>query len=125
MAKKANNRITRINEEVKHELSYILRELKDPRIPLLTSVVQTEVTTDLKHCTIYISILGDDVDHEEAVAGLKSSSGFIRKELARRLNLRNTPELHFVMDHSIEYGVRMSKLIEEVNHPGEPTKEEE
>jgi ribosome-binding factor A len=117
MGRKGNNRITRINEEVKHELSYIIRNLKDPRVPALTSIIDIDVTTDLKHCNIYISVLGTDEEVEAAKEGLKHSSGFIRRELASRLNLRNTPELHFVMDHSIEYGIKMSKLIDDVNHP--------
>lgn len=114
MRRKGNNRITRINEEVRHELSYIIRELKDPRVPAMTSVVRTDVTPDLKHCTVYISVFGSEEENAEAKAGLKSSTGFIRREMAKRINLRNTPELHFVMDNSIEVGVNMTKLIDDV-----------
>ena len=122
--KKNNNRITRINEEIRHELSMIIsRELKDPRINPMTSILRVETTTDLKHCNIYASILGDNESIENTKAGLKSSSGFIRNELAKRLNLRNTPELHFVIDHSIEYGINMSKLIDEVIRHDEGDKE--
>ena len=98
---------TRINGEVQRELSVIIRELKDPRI--------VEVTPDLKFCKVYISVLGDEEAKAETMAGLKSAAGFIRRELARTVNLRNTPELKFVMDQSIEYGMKMSKLIDEVN----------
>ena len=122
--KKTNNRITRINEEVRHELSTIIgRELKDPRINSMTSVVRVETTPDLKYCKIFVSVLGDDENQKETLEGLKSSTGFIRNELAKRINLRNTPELHFVLDHSIEYGVHMSKLIDDI-HKDDDKKDE-
>lgn len=112
---KKNNRITKINEELKHELSNILRAgVKDPRISPLASVLAVETTSDLKHCKIYISVLGNVDEQKSTEEGLKSSTGFIKKELARSVNLRQTPELHFVLDHSIEYGVKMSKLIDDV-----------
>lgn len=106
---------TRINGEVHRELSRIIsREIKDPRIHPMTSVVEVEVTPDLKYCKAFISVLGDEKAQEDTMAGLKSAVGFIRKELARSVNLRNTPELIFVMDQSIEYGVNMSKKISDV-----------
>ena len=105
---------TRINGEVQRELSNIIRELKDPRVGIMTSVTAVEVTPDLKYCKAYISVLGDDETKAETLAGLKSAAGFIRRELARTVNLRNTPEIKFVMDESIEYGMRMSKLIDDV-----------
>ena len=106
---------TRINGEVQRELCNIIRELKDPRVGIMTSVTHVEVTPDLKYCKAYVSVLGDDEAKAETMAGLKSAAGFIRRELARTVNLRNTPELKFVMDQSIEYGMKMSKLIDEVN----------
>ena len=105
---------TRINWEVQRELSNIIRELKDPRVGIMTSVTAVEVTPDLKYCKAYISVLGDDETKAETLAGLKSAAGFIRRELARTVNLRNTPEIKFIMDESIEYGMRMSKLIDDV-----------
>ena len=106
---------TRVNMEVQRELSEILgRGLKDPRIHPMTSVVAVEVTPDLKYCKAYISVLGDEEAVRETLAGLKSGVGYIRRELARRINLRNTPELTFILDQSIEYGVHMSHLIDEV-----------
>ncbi|MCI9101927.1 MAG: 30S ribosome-binding factor RbfA [Lachnospiraceae bacterium] len=106
---------TRVNMEVQRELSEILgRGLKDPRIHPMTSVVAVEVTPDLKYCKAYISVLGDEEAVRETLAGLKSGVGYIRRELARRVNLRNTPELTFILDQSIEYGVNMSHLIDEV-----------
>lgn len=106
---------TRINGEVLKELSRIIsREIKDPRIHPMTSVVEVEVTPDLKFCKAYISVLGDKKAQEDTMAGLKSAMGFIRRALASSVNLRNTPELIFVMDQSIEYGVNMSKKISDV-----------
>ncbi|MBP5595577.1 MAG: 30S ribosome-binding factor RbfA [Pseudobutyrivibrio sp.] len=108
----------RINEEVMRELSNIIRlEVKDPRISPVTSVVSVEVAPDLKTCKAYISVLGDDEAVKKTIEGLKSSAGFIRRELARRINLRNTPEITFVSDQSIAYAAKMSKLIDEVNAP--------
>ena len=106
---------TRINEEVLRELSNIIRgEIKDPRINPMTSVVAVEVAPDLKTCKAYISVLGDETSQQSTMKGLKSAEGYIRRELAHNLNMRNTPELTFVLDQSIEYGVQMSKKIEEV-----------
>ena len=82
---------------------------------MMISVTGVEVTPDLKFCKVYISVLGDEEAKADTMAGLKSAAGFIRRELARTVNLRNTPELKFVMDQSIEYGMKMSKLIDEVN----------
>ena len=108
---------TRINGEVLRELSRIIsREVKDPRIAPMTSVVTVEVTPDLKQCKAYISVLGDEEAQENTLTGIKSSAGFIRRELARSINLRNTPEIIFILDQSIEYGVEMSKKIDEINH---------
>lgn len=106
---------TRINGEVQRELSLIIsREIKDPRINPMTSVVAVEVAPDLKTCKAYISVLGDEKSQQDTLAGLKSAVGYIRRELARTINLRNTPEIRFVLDQSIEYGVNMSKLIDDV-----------
>lgn len=104
----------RINSEVQRELSNIIRnEMKDPRISPLTSVMEAEVAPDLKTCKAYISVLGDEEARKSTLEGLKSAEGFIRRQLAKNLNLRNTPEIRFLPDQSIEYGIHMSKLIEE------------
>ena len=101
--------------EVQRELSQIIRsEIKDPRIHPLTSVVAVEVTPDLKYCKAYISVLGNQEAKEATIRGLNSAEGYIRRQLARNLNLRNTPEIRFILDESIEYGVNMSKLIDDV-----------
>lgn len=106
---------TRINGEVLKELSNIIRsEIKDPRINPMTSVVSVEVAPDLKTCKAYISVLGDEQSQKDTITGLKSAGGYIRRELARTVNLRNTPEIKFILDQSIEYGINMSKLIDEV-----------
>ena len=106
---------TRINEEVHRELSNIIRgEIKDPRIHPMTSVVAVEVAPDLKTCKAYISVLGDEEAQKNTLAGLRSAEGYIRRTLAKNINLRNTPEIRFVLDQSIEYGVKMSKMIDEV-----------
>ena len=116
---------TRINAEVLRELSEIIRTgIKDPRIHPMTSVVSVEVTPDLKYCRAYISVLGNEDAAKATIEGLKSAEGFIRRMLAKTINLRNTPELTFVLDESIEYGVTMSKLIDEVTHK-EDKKDEE
>ena len=106
---------TRINGEVQRELANIIRGgIKDPRISPLTSVVAVEVAPDLKTCKAYISVLGDSEAQKATLAGLKSAEGCIRRELAHTVNLRNTPEIRFILDQSIEYGVHMSKIIDEV-----------
>ena len=106
----------RINGEVQRVLAEIIRgELKDPRISPLTSVVSVEVAPDLKTCKAWISVYGDEDARKATIEGLKSAEGYIRRELAGRINLRNTPEIRFIVDQSIAYGVRMSKLIDEVS----------
>ena len=106
---------TRINGEVLKELSNIIRgEIKDPRIHPMTSVVAVEVAPDLKSCKAYISVLGDEAAQKDTLAGLKSAEGYIRTKLAHTVNLRNTPQIRFILDQSIEYGVHMTRLIDEV-----------
>ncbi len=106
---------TRINGEVQRELAQIIRGgIKDPRIAPMTSVVAVEVAPDLKTCKAWISVLGDEKAQADTLAGLRSAEGFIRGRLAKTINLRNTPQITFIMDQSIAYGVNMSKRIEEV-----------
>ena len=111
---------TRINGEVLRELSNIIHGgIKDPRIHPMTSVVSVMVAPDLKTCKAYTSVLGDEAAQADTLAGLKSAEGYIRSKLARNINLRNTPEITFILDQSIEYGVNMSKRIDEVNRMDE------
>ena len=106
---------TRVNAEVQHELANLIREgIKDPRIHPMTSVAAVEVAPDLKTCRAYISVMGNEEAKNNTIAGLKSAEGYIRRQLAKNINLRNTPEIRFILDESIEYGVAMSKLIDEV-----------
>ena len=106
---------TRINGEVQKELSVIIQnEIKDPRIAPMTSVVAVEVAPDLKTCKAYISVLGNEEAAQNTLAGLKSAEGYIRRQLARTVNLRNTPEIRFILDQSSAYGVTMTKLIDDV-----------
>ena len=106
---------TRINGEVQRVLAETIRgEIKDPRISPWTSVVSVEVAPDLKSCKAWISVLGDEEARKETLEGLRSAVGFMRNKLAREINLRNTPEITFIMDQSIEYGVNMSRRIDEV-----------
>jgi len=107
-----SDRIDRISEEVKKELSKIfLENLKDPRMPSMVSVLAVKVDKDLKFAKVFVSVLGDEKAKIDAAAALKSASGFIRHEISKSLKLRNTPEFHFVIDNSIEQGVAMSTLI--------------
>ena len=106
---------TRINGEVQKVLAQIIPgEIKDPRISPLTSVVSVEVAPDLKSCKAWISVLGNEEARKATYQGLKSAEGFIKNRIAKEINLRNTPGITFIMDQSIEYGVSMSKKIDDV-----------
>ncbi len=105
----------RINNEMRKELSNLIRELKDPRIPLLTSVTAAEVTKDQKFAKIYVSVMGTDEQKQKAIDGLKNAASYLRREVGRNLKLRNTPELNFVLDNSIEQGTRIISMIREIN----------
>ncbi len=119
------NRGERINESMREELSLILRELKDPRVDICTSVIKTETTRDLKYCKVYVSVLGNEEKKADVKAALKSAAGFIRRELAVRLNFRNTPELQFVMDDSIEYSMRMEEMLRAIHQNDSVSEEQE
>lgn len=110
----------RVNAEVQKELSNIIRnQIKDPRICAMTSVVAVEVAPDLKTCKAYISVLGDEKAQQDTMDGLNSAEGYIRRQLAAGLNLRITPQIRFILDQSIEYGITMSRKIDEVTK-GQP-----
>lgn len=112
----AKDRINKINEEVRRELSSVIRDLKDARIPMMTSVVAVRVTNDLSYAKVYISVMGDEDTQKKAVEGLKSASGFVRREIGRRLQLRHTPEFIFELDHSIEQGAHINQIIHDINN---------
>lgn len=124
--RKNSNKNRRINSEVMKELSSIIRsEVKDPRIHPMTSVTEVEVTPDLKYCKAYISVLGSDEDAQATMEGLKAAVGFIRRRLAATVNLRNTPEIRFILSQNIAYGVDMSKKIDDLIAQMEEGHEEE
>ena len=104
-------RIDKINEEVHRELASVIRELKDSRIPMMTSVVAVNVTNDLRYAKAYISVMGDKETQKKALEGLKSAAGFVRSEMGKRVDLRYTPEFIFELDHSIENGAHIEELL--------------
>ena len=112
----AKERINKINEEIRRELSAIIRDLKDSRIPMMTSVVAVRVTNDLSYAKVYVSVMGDEEVQTKALAGLKSAAGFVRREVGRRLTLRHTPEVLFELDHSIEHGAHINQMLNDINH---------
>lgn len=114
MPNKNNNRMGRIDEEYRKELSQIISyELKNPNVTGMISVTKVKVTTDLKYAKVYVSILNSK-NIKETMQGLKKSAGFIRTELAKRINLRNTPELIFEIDDSMEYGAKIDSILKEI-----------
>ena len=105
----------RINSEVQRALSELIRMgVKDPRVSSLTSVTDVEVAPDLKTAKVFVSVLGDEKKQKDTLEGLKSAMPYLRSQLAKSINLRNTPELRFHLDTSIEYGMHMSALINQV-----------
>ncbi|NLJ41193.1 MAG: 30S ribosome-binding factor RbfA [Clostridiales bacterium] len=117
-----HQRIDRISEEIKKAVSRIIRDsVKDPRVAQMVSVLRAEVSGDLRHAKIFVSVLGDESERVSTMEGLTRAAGYIRKELGRGLSLRYTPELNFQLDTSIEYSVDISKKIMEVNRQQEAT----
>lgn len=110
-----NKRTRRVEQELKKELSKIIStEIKDPRLGTMTTVTAVEVTSDLRHAKVFISVLGNDKEKREVIDALVNASGFIKKEIAHRIKLRHIPDLHFKLDESIERGMYMGKLISDV-----------
>lgn len=110
----ASHRMGRTTEDIKRELTAIFRELKDPRVKGLISIVRVEVTNDLSFCTVYVSAMEGIKQAEKAVEGLKSASGFIRHELGSKLRLRHVPELIFKATDSIEYSANISRILNDL-----------
>jgi len=120
-----NKRVYRISEEVKKVVSELLfNGLKDPRIHSLTTVTNVEVTRDLRYAKIYVSVLGNDEDKKNTIEGLENAKGFIRNEIGKKIDLRYVPEPIFYLDESIEQGIYISKLIDDVNKNTNNTGEE-
>ncbi|MDR1066637.1 MAG: 30S ribosome-binding factor RbfA [Clostridiales bacterium] len=112
-------RIGRVNDEIKKELSEIIRfELKDPRLNAETSVTSVKTSSDLRHCKVYVSVMGDEKAKNDALAGLDSSLGFIRKQIAERINLRLTPEFAFAIDDSLDYGMKIDGILRDIKREG-------
>ena len=110
----AQNRINKINEQLMREISAILRELKDRRVPLMTSVVHVDATADLRYAKVRVSIMGSEQVKQDAMKALRSAAGFVRREVGHRMDIRYTPELIFELDNSIEHGANINKLLHEV-----------
>lgn len=111
-------RFGRLAEEFKKEISDIIQnEIKDPRVGFV-SIINVQVSGDLRHAKVFVSILGNDHDIDDTMAALKNATGFVRREVARRVQLRYTPEIVFVYDDSIVYGAKISKLLHEVISEG-------
>lgn len=107
-------RSDRVGDEIQRVVADLIQnEIKDPRLPPIVSVVEVKASRDLSHAHIYISVMGTEQQKKDCAAALRSASGFIRRELAHRVRLRISPELHFIIDESIERGIRMTKLIDE------------
>ncbi len=114
MPNKNSNRLGRIDEELKKEISNIINyELQNPKVTGLISVTRAKITPDLKYAKVYVSILNSK-NLKETFANLKKSSGFIRTEVAKRINLRITPEIIFVLDDSMEYGAKIDQILKEI-----------
>lgn len=110
----ASYRIGRINDDIKRELASMIPTLKDPRVRGLISITRVDTTTDLRYCKVYVSTLDKD-DVKEVMRGLKSSAGYLRRELGRRMTLRYTPELQFIADDSIDRGSRLIQMMNELD----------
>jgi len=116
----------RIGEEVQKTIAEILRtEIKDPDIPMMTSVLSAQVTRDLRHATVYVSVMGDEEVQKKALKALKRSEGFVRRQLGTKMKLRYTPEVHFQLDHSIETSIRIASILEEIRPASTETTEED
>ena len=113
-----NQRAQRVSEQLKKEVSSIIMdEIKDPRIGFVT-VTSVEASNDLRHAKVYVSIYGDEIQKDESLEGLKKATGFVRREIGKRIKLRYTPEIEFKFDNSIEYGDKINKLISKMkNNP--------
>ncbi len=111
----ASNRMERIKEDIRRELSAVIRTVKDPRVSPISSVVAVEVTKDLEHAKVYISVMGSDAEKKDTILGLNNAAGFIRREISIRLNLRNTPQFKFVLDTSVDYGIHINEIISKLN----------
>ena len=121
----ASNRIGRINEEIQRVLAELIRSLKDPRVQTMITITRVDTTPDLRYAKVMVSVM-DEAKEKEAIKGLKSAGGWLRRELGAELQLRYTPELVFEADHSIEYGAHISEVIShlDIKHDEEDAEDE-
>lgn len=122
----ASYKIGRLSEDIKRELSALIRELKDPRISKMLSIIRCEVSGDLSHCKVNVSALEGEAATKESIKGLVSATGYLRRELGNRLHLRKCPELHFIADGSIAYSAKINEILqglEEADTSEEPEEE--
>jgi len=120
-----NFRVNRVAEEIKRVISYMLiNELKDPRIAPMSSITGVDVTEDFSYATVYLSVYGTDEEKENTLVALKNAAGFIRKEVGRQVKMRHTPEFLFKLDNSIEYGLHIDKIIDEIGKENKNNHEE-
>ena len=111
-----SRKMIRINDEIKEQVANIIsQDVNDPRLSPLVTVVRADTTSDLKYCKVYISVMGDDENKKNSLIALKAAAGFIRKELARKIKIRNTPELTFILDESLDHSIRITEILKEVN----------
>lgn len=111
-------KVGRLSEDLKRELSVLLREVKDPRVSRMLSILRCEVSGDLSHCKVHVSALEGEATTKESIKGLNSASGFLRKEIANRLHLRKCPELHFIPDNSIAYSAKINGILHDLGEDG-------
>ncbi|MFY9505548.1 MAG: 30S ribosome-binding factor RbfA [Caldicoprobacterales bacterium] len=116
----ARYRLDRISEEIRKEVSSIIRNnVKDPRISDMATIVKVVTSSDLSTAKLYVSVLGSDEERESSMFGLKKAAGYIRKELGKRLDIRHIPDLVFILDKSIDYSIEIAKKLEEISKAGE------
>ena len=111
----AFNRIERIKQEYLRETAAVLRTVKDPRMPSMVSVVAVDITKDLKYAKVYVSVMGSEKEKKDAIDALKNATGYIKREVAARVNLRIVPQPTFVLDNSIDYGMHINDLLHKIN----------
>ena len=109
-----SRRLTRINDEIKEQTAILIRDLKDPRLSGLITVIKADTTQDLKYCKIYVSIMGSEEDKENSISALKNAQGFIKKQLAHNVNLRQTPQLSFILDDSLDHSMRIQEILNDL-----------
>jgi ribosome-binding factor A len=112
------HRHERVAEEIRHELAtMVVGELKDPRIEGLVTITEVRVTPNLKHARVFVSVMGSEAEQKKTIQGLAAAAGYIRHELTERIQLRRAPEVHFILDHSDEYGQRIEDLLRQAKKP--------